>query len=468
MVATVLRSLPGPATLPKVGPIANLIKFFINPIPTLYHHYKTYGPVSNLGVKLFYGADTVLAIGPEYNQQVLSNPKAFYSIQYESKEDTAASRLTSGVVYLNGEQAREQRRLIMPAFHKKEIDNYANQMIAVTERFLNGWHIGESVNVHAEMVDLTMAIVVKTLFGLDYDERGRALGVLLEKWLGLNNGILTMMIPKAIPGSPAQRLLVVAEKIEAIIKALLEEKRPHLAESHDVLSMLMRANDEDGTRMTDTQVIGNTAVMYLAGHETSANALSWALFLLSQHPKVAADLMDELDANLHGEPPTLENLGNLRLLDAVINESLRLFPPLSYIPRIVHEPCQVGGYDIPKDTAVMISHYMTHRLPEIYAQPDRFNPERWFTINPSPYEYIPFSAGPRMCIGATFAMMEMRIVLAMLLQRYRLSVVPEKAVNASIMFLLRAKQIPMLINQQDRKFTKDPIHGSVTRLVDLS
>ncbi|MCE7989827.1 MAG: cytochrome P450, partial [Caldilinea sp. CFX5] len=217
----------------------------------------------------------------------------------------------------------------------------------------------------------------------------------------------------------------------------------------------------------DEEVIANAVILFLAGHETSANALSWALFLLSQHPEVAQALYAELDTHLGGAPPRLDQLGDLRLLDGVINEALRLFPPLAYIMRTAQEPFVMDGYHVAAKSSVMISHYMTHRLPAIYEEPDRFLPQRWFTLKPSPYEYIPFSAGPRLCIGAQFAMLEMKLTLATILQRFRLAPPVNASIKTSINFLLRVKQMPMIVHAQDGQFTKTPVRGDVLKLVSL-
>lgn len=229
----------------------------------------------------------------------------------------------------------------------------------------------------------------------------------------------------------------------------------------------MQTHDEEGSRLTEAEVVGNAVVLFLAGHETSANALTWALFLLTQHPAIAEELQAELATHLGGEPPRLDQLGDLRLLDGVINEALRLFPPLSYIMRTAQEPFVMDGYHFAEQSSVMISHYLTHRLPAIYEEPDRFLPKRWFTLKPSPYEYLPFSAGPRLCIGAQFAMLEMKLVLATLLQRVRLAPPPNAEIKTSINFLLRVKQMPMLVHPQDGQFTRTPVRGDVLKLMTL-
>jgi cytochrome P450 len=198
-------------------------------------------------------------------------------------------------------------------------------------------------------------------------------------------------------------------------------------------------------------------------------ALAWTLLLLAQQPRILADVVDELDSVLHGGAPTLEQLPRLPLLERVIKESMRVLPPASVMSRVSTEPFQLGPYAMPKGSIVTISPYITHRLPELYPEPRAFKPERWETVDASPYDYIPFGAGPRMCIGASFAMMEIKPVLAMVLQRYRLTVVPGTRVNYQVKITLSPKGgLPMIVARQDRHFRTTEVRGTVQRLVDLS
>jgi len=252
------------------------------------------------------------------------------------------------------------------------------------------------------------------------------------------------------------------------MREIVAERRRTGSDRHDVLTLLLHVRDEDGTQFTDDDLIGQLNVMFIAAFETTAMALTWTLFLLSQHPQVIADLVDELDHVLYGNAPTLEQLGILPLLDGVIRESLRLLPPVSQGARAATAPFMMGGYTFPAGTKVLYSEYITHHMPELYTEPDRFLPERWLTINPSPYEYFPFLAGSRMCVGATFAMTEMKVILAMILQRYRLTMVPGAVIDRHVRFTLVPKYgMPMSITAQDRQFTKVPVCGNIHEMVDL-
>jgi cytochrome P450 len=220
--------------------------------------------------------------------------------------------------------------------------------------------------------------------------------------------------------------------------------------------------------MTEDELIGQVNVLFTAAHHTNTAALTWTLFLLSQHPRVMADLVDELDGELHGEAPRVEQFGRLPLLERVIKESLRILPPVVWSTRIVDQPVQLGPHHLPRGSRVLYSQYMTHHLPELYPNPERFDPDRWLSGEPSPYEYLPFGAGPRLCIGYAFSMALMRIAVAMILQRYRLSLASGARIDRKYAVTLSPKYgMPMTVRNQDRQFTREIPRGNIHDLVDL-
>jgi cytochrome P450 len=256
-----------------------------------------------------------------------------------------------------------------------------------------------------------------------------------------------------------------SEQFDAAIRAIIDQKRAQ-PEAIDVIASLVQAHDEDGAKLSDDDLIGHAFTMYVAGHETTSNALTWTLFLLNQHPHYLADLLDELESTLHGAPPTIEQLNQLPLLDGVVKEGLRLFPPAMVGVRVTSEACEFGDFELAAGTNIMYSQFITHRLPELYAEPNRFKPERWFTLERSPYEYLPFSAGHHMCVAAVFATQELKIVLAMLLQRYRLAVRPNARLATDL--TMRAKHgMPVHVFAQDRQFQRATVRGPAQSMIDM-
>lgn len=466
MTTLALKTLPGPKTAPIIGSLPNLIRFFRQPIALQREHRRTYGKLSGLVAPVHdHEKGQILAIGGEFNQLVLSDPKRFYARSSRTPQNTAAERISTGIVYLNGERHRQQRGLMLPAFHRKAIDGYAQHMLAVTDQFLQNWHDGQQINVIDEMTKLTMNVVLRTLFGIEDPQKGHKLGTLLEEWLKYAGSLLVNLFPYNLPGTPVRRLIKVSEQIEQQTQRILAEKRVNLEQHTDIVSGLLRAHDEDGARLSDAEAIGNAVLLFLAGHETSANALTWTLYLLAQHPQIFNDVLDELDGLLHGAMPNVEHLGEMPLLEGVIHESLRLIPPLGFNYKKAVEPFEMGGYEFPSGTDVLLSHFMTHREADIFPEPESFRPYRWLNTDVGAYDFIAFNGGPRLCLGATFAMVEMKLVLATLLPRFRLACIPNSNIEASTLFLLRATQVPMVIHKQDRKFERVPVGGNIHELI---
>ncbi len=276
------------------------------------------------------------------------------------------------------------------------------------------------------------------------------------------------MLQMDLPGTPYRALQRLSQRIESQIRALIASKRASSAEQLDVLATLIDARDEDGSSMTDDQLIGHAHVLFEAGHETTASALTWTLFLLAQHPKVLADLRDELTGVLRGAQPTVEHLAQLPLLERVIKESMRVLTPVVFMMRLTAEPCTLGPYRLPAGARVIYSQYISHRLPELYSEPAAFRPDRWLSIDPSGYEYIPFGAGPHVCIGAAFAMMELRLVLATILQRHGLEVAPGARIDRQVQLTLSAKHgVPMQVIPCDQAPRYVEFRGNIHDMVDL-
>ncbi len=389
-------------------------------------------------------------------------------------------RTLTGLFHVNGDEHRRHRRLLQPAFHKTRIDVYRNDMVALTERMLETWRVDEVRDLHDDMTELTLRVATKTLFGEDAGDRGVELARMMQQWLStmFSPGMLLRL---DLGRLPYRRWLDLSKKIDDETFAIVREKQARAAKdlaagapvAADMLSMLVAARDEDGSALEDDDLVGHTGVIFAAGHETSTNALAWTLFLLAEHPDVASELVKELTDLLHGDAPTVDQLPKLPLLDAVVKESMRLLPPVPLHPRVVAEDTELAGHFLPAHTELFLSIFHMHHDPAIFPEPNRFLPSRWRNTKPSIYEYNPFSAGPRMCIGAAFAMMEIKIALAMMLQRFRVERLASWRIDRRVAITMAPKNgLRMRIREPDGAWAAarsalPDVRGNVREIVDL-
>lgn len=499
---------PGPEPLPLLGAIVHLVRFGRDPIGTAGRLFERYGPVASIvrapaNIMSPQGRFVVLVNGPLLNREVLTEHDRYrmYALPGIYYPDDAAmarareaggkrghvaeerlrpiQRTLTGLFHVNGDEHRRHRRLLQPAFAKTRIEAYRDDMVALTSSLLDEWRIGEQRDLHQDMTELTLSIATKTLFGEDAGERGVALARMMQTWL-ITMFSPTMILRRDVKGLPYARWLDLTRRIDDETAALLREKRKSVAAqtrdgtvAADMLSMLIAARDEDGSALDENELVGHTGVIFAAGHETSTNALAWTLFLLAEHPEIADNVVDELAAVLHGDAPTVEQLGKLPFLDAVVKESMRILPPVPLHPRVVTEDTELGGHFLPAQTELFLSIFHMHHDPTLFEAPERFSPERWATIKPSVYEYNPFSAGPRMCIGAAFAMMEIKIALAMILQRFRVERVGAARVDRRVAITMAPKHgLPMRIRRADHAWASarrklPAVRGDIHELVEL-
>ncbi|UBF27911.1 cytochrome P450 [Kovacikia minuta CCNUW1] len=483
-----LLTVPGPNPRTPLGHITNLVHFSRDSIGFTRQLFQTYGPIVSLryggGTNLYSPLPncpgTVFAYGPEFVRQVATQHEIYYKYPLsgrlyrrkdESERTEPLKHFVVGLFGVNGDRHRQHRQLIMPALHKQQIEGYRDDIVAITQSTLDHLRVGETYDIAEVMRLLTMRVVTKTLFGEDIGENDKGIGQLIQNVLSIMGSPGMAIFPFDLPGSTYHRFLNQIAELDNQMRQMIVRKRAAGCVDRDVLSMLIQARDEEqGLGLTEDELLGHAGVIFAAGHETSSNALTWTLFLLSQSPQVAADLLEELDAVLQGEAPTVAQLARLPLLERVIKESMRILSPVPWNGRVTSQPTKLGDYVLPQGTEVFVSIYQTHQMPELYPEPMVFNPSRWETINPTLYEYNPFSAGPRLCIGAGFAMMEIKIVLAMLLQRYRLQFIPKVKINPVGVIVLASKQgMPMQVHKQDFQFKSaiGGVRGTVREMVKL-
>jgi cytochrome P450 len=419
--AAKLKFPPGPSTGLKrwsLGPLNNG-----DPLGYFTGLTREYGDFVSLRVLNF---RILLLNHPDHIEDVLVNhPRKFIRgrVLLANKRVFGRGLLTS-----DGDFWLRQRRLTQPAFHRARIAGYASTMVEYTERLLHEWQDGEERDIHAEMMRLTLQIVGKTLFDADVDRDAQDIGKSMELLLELSaNFRRTIFIPHWVPTPTNFRLERAIRQIEKVLYRMIAEKRASARDSGDLLSMLLAAQDEDGSRMTDQQLRDEAITLFLAGHETTANTLSWTWWLLAQNPAVEAKLHAELRMVLAGRAPALDDLPKLVYTNHIITESMRLYPPAWGTARTAIEDHEIAGYAIPKDSGVSFAQWSVHRDARWYDAPDEFRPERWegdlLKRNPK-FAYFPFGGGPRQCIGNTFALMETALTLATIAQQYRFRLVP--------------------------------------------
>ena len=463
-------AIPGQLPMPLFGWRGNFTQFLSDPIAYMRKLYLRHGKIACLvqGEK-----SMIFAFGPEYNQLVLTNPTLFLNagIAHPGPKNSANWRVSFGLLSMNGAQHKRSRQLTMPPLQHKAMPKYHNAIINITQKLLDGWETKHKLDAWLEMKRLTKLIASSLLFGLDDPSEAMDLSNVFEKWQDMNISIPVRLFQVNLIGSPYYRMLKLAEQLEEKTIKMINRKRANLSPSAtDLLSIFIQARTEDGKLLTDEELTGQITFLFEASYETSSNSLTWTLFLLSQHPKIMSGLFDELNQVLGGKLPTVEQLNQLPFLERVIKESMRLLAPPAYSYRVTSEATRLGPYQLQPRTTVAFSHYMTHHMPELFQNPNQFMPERWLSINPTPYEYLPFGAGAHSCLGAPFALMSMKIVLAMVLQRYRLTVIPGSKISRKVLVLLAPKYgMPMTVQKQDREFTKSKteVRGDIHEMVDL-
>ena len=402
---------------------------------------KEYGDV--VFMRLLHVPICVLVHPRDIEYVLVSNPGNFTkSADYRALERV----LGKGLLTSEGKFWQRQRGLIQTAFRRENILSYAPVMTSAASRMLDSWTDGGMRNIHEDMMGVTLQIVAQCLYGAEVSgaaERvGKAMEVISNRFV--TDAAWALFFPFDIPDvfAPSRRRMLA--DLNRVIADIIRARRASSPSRGDLLDALLSARDADGRPMDDVQVRDEMMTLFLAGHETTAIALSWACFLLAQHPEAEAQLVAELNTVLGNRAPTAEDLPRLSYTEMVIKEAMRLYPPAWAIGRKAVADCEIGGYRVPAGTNVFLFQWITQRDARFFPDPERFDPERW-RVDPvrsgkiSRFAYFPFGGGPRVCVGAGFAMIEATLLLAAIQQRFHLELAAGSPVEVFPAVTLRPK-----------------------------
>jgi len=445
---------PAPRTKRNGSRLFDLLAFRRDPLKFLTRIAREHGDIVHFRM----GPQHVLMLNhPDLIKDVLVTRADHF---HKGRTLQRAKRLLGeGLLTSEGEHHRRQRRLAQPAFHRKRVESYGAVMVDYAALTASRWHDGETLDITHEMMRLTLSIVGKTLFDTEVESEADEVGGALTQILELFQMLLLPYSEylEKLPLPANRRFLRARAKLDAVIYRIINERRASGTDRGDLLSMLLLAQDEEGDMggMTDEQLRDEALTIFLAGHETTANALSWTWYLLSQNPEAEARLHAELDAVLQdGRLPTVEDLPGLRYTEMVLAESMRLYPPAWVVGRLAIKDYAVGDYVAEPGTLILISQYVMHRDSRFFPEPLRFDPERFAPeakeARPA-YAYFPFGGGARRCIGEGFAWMEGTLLIAAIARRWRMRLVPGHAVVAHPRITLRPKHGILMTLEERQK-----------------
>ncbi len=397
------------------------------------------------------GTEFIIVTKPEYIKHILLDNADNY-IKSPMQQTTLVPFVGNGLIASEGDFWRRQRRIAQPAFHHKRLMSFADTMVAATEEMLERWHnyagTGEPLDVWEEMTHVTLDIISRTMFGTGMSETDaefvrRAFGVISED-LGTPPYQDLLGLPSWIPRFVSRRAKKVIRELRTFIENIITERRAEEPGTHgDLLDMLLEARDEEtGEGMTDEQLRDEVITIFIAGHETTANGLAWAWYVLSQLPDVERKLYEEVYGVLQGRTPTFEDLKAMPYNKMVFEETVRLYPPAPAFLRKAIGPDKIGDLEIPVGAEITFAPWITHRHQDLWDKPEEFIPERFSAENAKDrhkYAYFPFGGGARICIGNSFAMMEAQLIMATVAQKYRLKMVPGHPVEPLSKITLRPR-----------------------------
>lgn len=478
-----LEGIPGPRAVPGLDPMLSQLRLAANPLRRMGALFKRWGaPVALVrggGGRVFSGdpacpgvvfvsghrlAREVELAHDELHRTALSGQLAPKGPP--SSRERAILEWGTGLFAVNGDEHRWQRQRIAQFLSRKCVEGYFEEIVRSARRQIRAWGKDQEIDLHREMMDVTVRVSANALLGIDIDSCPGIVRAGAES-LRLVLSPAVLLAPWDLPGLPYRRFVDAVQTFNEGMRALVEERRRSGLGS-DVLSALLRSLGATG-ELSESEVIGHASVLYAASHETTGNALTWTLFLLSQHPEWHRAAAEEAREALAESEPTLEEVEKLEVLDWVVKEGLRLIPPAPWTTRIAASEVVIGGCRVPPGTEVVVSIFHTHRDERIYARPDLFDPGRWKHIDPDVFQFNAFSAGPRACVGRNFALLELKTVLAMVLRNVRLEFKQGQRVDPLLNITLAPRGKLRMVVRRGRQFGRGAggVKGAIHSLVRL-
>ena len=412
---------PGPSPSRYLRTL-RIFKALFRPLDYLQEDTQRYGDIYQLGRQ----PPFVVISNPQAIKEIFTAP----SEQFEIGKGNASLSFLLGdnsLLLKDGEPHQQRRRLLMPSFHGEYLQTYAQQICEITQQVTNQWQVDKPFRVRADMQEITLRVILRVVFGLDSGERYEQLRRLLSSLLDsisspLSSSLLFFSFLQKDwgPLSPWGRFLLLKQQVKQLLYEEIRERREQNQSSDDILSLLIMAQDSSGISMSDEEIHDELMTLLVAGHETTASALVWALYWVHYLPEVHEQLRQEL--NSLGNNANSLAVTRLPYLGAVVAETLRIYPIVAgTFTRTCQSPMELMGYRFEAGTAFVASIYSTHQREELYPQPKQFRPERFLERQYSPYEYLPFGGGNRRCLGAALALMEMKLALATIVSRFQLT-----------------------------------------------
>jgi cytochrome P450 len=430
----------------------HLYHWIARPIPWMEELARAHG--SAFTIRLPWQGDVVFFSDPDAIKEIFTGPS---DVLHAGEANVILEPIlgTSSLLCLDGARHLRERRLLMPPLHGERMQAYGDAMREITEASMARWPTGRPFPIHPEMQGITLDVIMRAVFGVGDSAAAASLRGLLVEMLTKASNPLLLLPPLQYdlgPLTPWGGLAGIMRDVDELLFAEMRARRADPDESReDVLSLLLHARDEDGQPMTDQELRDEMMTLLLAGHETTATSLAWAFYRLAIHPEIQARAREEVDRVLGDGPIDPKRVGELEHVDAIVRETMRLNPIIPIVGRKLKAPMRIGGYDLDRGVMAAPCIYLTHRRPDIWPDPLRFDPERFVGKKISPYAWLPFGGGVRRCIGMAFALYEMKVVLATVLSRFDVARAPGErthVVRRSISFA-PSHEMPVVLTRRD-------------------